>query len=210
MNNNRPYMHGYWSPCKWFFNSSFLSPLSNYNKLAWQNKKEEENNHPTTKPNATTKHRNLAQKISQNQHKINPKSTEKKLENPTQNQDKPTGKPNSKSIKTHQETQPKNSPNPSKNPAQTILNKKLTWNAQQSRICRSICYRRVFHCCRRLGVGGEGLVVEERGRGKGEREAKSADRWGGDGGGELGVSWIGELGVGEGKRETGEWAEKGK
>ena len=58
-------------------------------------------------------------------------------------------------------------------------------------------------------------MMEERGRGEGEREgeskreAESADGWGGDGG-ELGVSWIDELGVGEGKRETGEWAEKGK
>ena len=41
-----------------------------YNNLARQNKKkEEENNRPTTKPSATTKHRNLAQKI-------NSKSTE--------------------------------------------------------------------------------------------------------------------------------------
>ena len=62
-----------------------------------QNKKEEENNHPTTKPNATTKHRNLAQKI-------NPKSIEKQLENPTQNQDKPIGKPNPKVVQTHWKT----------------------------------------------------------------------------------------------------------
>ena len=54
-------------------------------------------------PNTATQHI----KISQNQHKINLKSTKKQLENLTQNQDKPTGKLNSKSIKTHQETQPK-------------------------------------------------------------------------------------------------------
>ena len=35
-----------------------------------------QNNHPTTKPNATTKHNNLAQSINQTQLKINPKSTE--------------------------------------------------------------------------------------------------------------------------------------
>ena len=80
--------------------TKILSP-NIYNNSAWHNKKKEaKNNHPTTKPSTTTKHRNLAQKI-------NPKSTEKQLENPTQNQDKPTGKPNSKSIKTHGETQPK-------------------------------------------------------------------------------------------------------
>ena len=82
-------------------------------------------------------------KFTQNQHKINPKSMEKKLENPTQNQDKLTGKPNSKSIKTHRKTQPKNSPNPPKNLPQTILNRKITWKAQRSRICCSIC----CHCC---------------------------------------------------------------
>ena len=86
---------------------------------------------------------------------IYPKSTEKQLENPTQNQDKPTGKPYSKSIKTHWETQSKNSPNSLENPSQTILNGKLTWKAQRSRIycpicyhyCRSIYYHLVFHYC---------------------------------------------------------------
>ena len=63
MNSNRAYMHSYYLLCKWFFNSFFLSLLSNYNKLVRQNKKEEENNHPTTK------YRNLAQKNI-------PKSTE--------------------------------------------------------------------------------------------------------------------------------------
>ena len=58
---------------------------------------------PAPPPNTATQHR----KLTQNQQKINPKSTEKQLENPTQNQDKPSGKPNSKSIKTHGETQPK-------------------------------------------------------------------------------------------------------
>ena len=48
-----------------------LLPFPNiYNNPARQNKKkEEENNHPTTKLSATSKHRNLSQKI-------NPKSTE--------------------------------------------------------------------------------------------------------------------------------------
>ena len=47
-------------------------------------------------------------------------------------------------------------------------------------------------------------MVEERGRGEGEREGKSerevelVDGWGGD---ELGVSWIGELGAWEWVRE---------
>ena len=74
--------------------------------------------------------------------------------NPIQNQQKPKNQPNSKSIKTHWETQPKNSPHPPENPA------------QRSRICSRICCRRIFHCCRRLKVGGEGSVVEERGRAK--------------------------------------------
>ena len=76
MNNNRVYMHGYCSPCKWLFYSFKLSsikllPFPNiYNNPARQNKKkEEENNHLTTKVSATTKHRNLSQKI-------NPKLTE--------------------------------------------------------------------------------------------------------------------------------------
>ena len=69
-----------------------------YNNPERQNKKKDvENNHPTTKPSTTTKHRNLAQKI-------NPKSTEKQLENPTQNQSKLTGKPNPKSSWTHHKT----------------------------------------------------------------------------------------------------------
>ena len=114
-----------------------------YNNPARQNKEnEEKNNHPTTKLSTTTKHRNLAppnqhqhklceqliihHKFSQNQHKINPKSTEKQLENPTlksrqihwktqlkinqnslrnpiQKQSKPTGKPipNHTQGKTH-------------------------------------------------------------------------------------------------------------
>ena len=49
--------------------TKILSP-NVYNNSAWHNKKKEaKNNHPTTKPSTTTKHRNLAQKI-------NPKSTE--------------------------------------------------------------------------------------------------------------------------------------
>ena len=84
--------------------------------------------------------------------------------NPTQNQQKPKNQPNSKSIKTHRETQPKNSPHPPENPA------------QRSRICCPICYhychrafhcyRRIFHCYHRLEVGGEGSIMEERGRAK--------------------------------------------
>ena len=59
-------------------------------------------------------------------------------------------------------------------------------------------------------MGGEGSVVEERGRAKAKgrpnrlvAEATIAASWIG----ELGMSWIGwvgELGVGEGKREMGE------
>ena len=84
--------------------------------------------------------------------------------NRTQNQQKTKNQPNSKSIKTHLETQPKNSTHLPENPA------------QRSRICHLICChcccrvfhccRRIFHCCRRLEVGGEGSVVEERGRAK--------------------------------------------
>ena len=101
MNSNHAYIHGYCSCVNDFF-IPFFSLLSIklllfpniYNNPTCQNKKEEENNHPTTKPNATTKHRNIAQKI-------NPKSIEKQLENPTQNQDKPIGKPNPKIVQTH-------------------------------------------------------------------------------------------------------------
>ena len=58
-----------------FFILFYLSSIklllfpNHYNNLARQN------NHPTTKPSATTKHRNLAQSINQTQLKINSKST---------------------------------------------------------------------------------------------------------------------------------------
>ena len=52
------------------FYKNALSNVYNNPALAWQNKKKEaRNNPPTTKPNTTNKHHNLAQKI-------NPKSTE--------------------------------------------------------------------------------------------------------------------------------------
>ena len=54
-------------------------------------------------PHTATYHR----KLTQNQQKINPKSTEKQLENPTQNQYKPTSKPNPKTVQTYRKTQPK-------------------------------------------------------------------------------------------------------
>ena len=135
---------------------------------------------------------------------------EKQLENSTQNQDKPTGKPNSKSIKTQGETQPKNNPNPLENPAQTILNG--TWKAQQSRICRSIYYRwvfhcchRIFHCCRRLGVGGEGSVVEERGRAK---VRGRLNQWKAEAAAAATAGWVRRLWEeSEGNRELGERVE---
>ena len=109
MNNNRVYMHGYCSPCKWLFYSFFLSPLSNYfpsptftttQRTRIRRRKKKITTQP---PNTATYHR----KLTQNQQKINPKSTEKQLENPTQNQYKPTGKPNPKTVQTYRKTQPK-------------------------------------------------------------------------------------------------------
>ena len=122
MNSNRAYIYIYIYTVTvhvkmiFFLLIFFLSPLSNYfssststttssfpnvyNNPGRQNKKEAENNHPTTKPSTTTQHCKLA-------HEINSKSMENQLENPTQNQDNPTGKLNSKSIKIHRETQPK-------------------------------------------------------------------------------------------------------
>ena len=102
INRNREYIHGYCSPCKRFFNSFFLSPLSNCNKLTWQGRRiskrhrhrhchrhHQTTTNPTTKPSATTKHRNLAQKNipksietqKSTQPKINrnPKSTQPKI-----------------------------------------------------------------------------------------------------------------------------------
>ena len=75
MNSNRAYIHGYCSPCKQFFNII----LSSVKPLPFPNHRDNparQNNHPTTKLRATTKHRNLAQSINQTQLKINPKSTE--------------------------------------------------------------------------------------------------------------------------------------
>ena len=64
MNSNREYIHGYCSPCKRFFNSFFLSPLSNCNRLARGRSQRhyQTTTNSTTKPSTTTKHRNLAQK----------------------------------------------------------------------------------------------------------------------------------------------------
>ena len=171
MNSNREYIHGYCSPCKRFFNSFFLSLISNCNKLTRQGRRiskrhrhRQTTTNPTTKPNATTKHRNLAQKnipkSTETQKSTQPKINRNPKINPTQNQQKPKNQPNSKSIKNHRETKPKNSTHPPENPD------------QRSRICRPICCHccrrvfhccQIFHCCRRLEVGGEGSVVEERG-----------------------------------------------
>ena len=64
INSNCAYIHGYCSPCKRFFNSFFLSPLSNCNRLVRgrSQRHHQTTTNPTTKPNTTTKHRNLAQK----------------------------------------------------------------------------------------------------------------------------------------------------
>ena len=71
MNSNCAYIHSYCSPCKRFFNSFFLSPLSNCNRLAQgrSQRHHQTTTNPTTKPSTTTEHRNLAQKNI-------PKSTE--------------------------------------------------------------------------------------------------------------------------------------
>ena len=109
MNSNREYIHGYCSPCKRFFNSFCLSPLSNYNRLARgrSQRHHQTTTNPTTKPSTTTKHRNLAQKKSQNQQKPknqpNPKSTETQnipnRYNSAQRQPhRPTGNPSEKPI----------------------------------------------------------------------------------------------------------------
>ena len=84
MNSNREYIHGYCSPCKRFFNSFFLSPLSNCNKLARGRSQRhyQTTTNSTTKPSTTTKHRNLAQKKY-------PKINRNPKINPTQNQQKP-------------------------------------------------------------------------------------------------------------------------
>ena len=196
MNSNREYIHGYCSPCKRFFNSFFLSPLSNCNKLTWQGRR------------ISKRHRHRHHQTPQPSTEKYPKINRNSKINSTQNQQKPKNQPNSKSIKNHRETKPKNSTHPPENPD------------QRSRIYRLICCHccpRVFHCCqifhcyRRLEVGGEGSVVEEREWAK-AKEADSIGGWG-RGGGELGVSWIGwvgELGVSEGRREKGDWAEREK
>ena len=71
MNSNCAYIHGYCSPCKRFFNSFFLSPLSNCSRPARgrSQRHHQTTTNPTTKPSTTTEHRNLAQKNI-------PKSTE--------------------------------------------------------------------------------------------------------------------------------------
>ena len=115
MNNNHVYMHGYYSPCKWLFYSFFLSPLSNYfpsptftttQRARIRRRKKKITTQPPNlapPPNTATYHR----KLTQNQQKINPKSTEKQLENPTQNQSKLTSKSNPKTVQTHWKTQHK-------------------------------------------------------------------------------------------------------
>ena len=81
MNSNCAYIHGYCSLCKQFFNiifsHYFLYPVKRLLFPNHYNNPARQNNHPTTKPSATTKHRNLAQSINQTQLKINPKSTKK-------------------------------------------------------------------------------------------------------------------------------------
>ena len=125
MNSNRAYIHGYCSPCKWFFSSFFLSPLSNCNRLARGRSQRhyQTTTNPTTKPSTTTKHRNLAQKnISKSvetqkstQPKINrnPKYTQSlqlSTAPTTQTHRKPIGKTHMKNpTKTHMK-------NPSENP----------------------------------------------------------------------------------------------
>ena len=60
MNSNRTYIHGYCSPCKQFFNIIF-SPLSN--DFSSPTITTTQRDRITTKPSATTKHRNLAECI---------------------------------------------------------------------------------------------------------------------------------------------------
>ena len=100
---------------------------------------------------------------------------EKQLENPTQNQDKPTGKPNPKTVQPHWKTQPK--PYSTENSLEMPNGAKSTASAAigfavvGSSIAIVSWGWEVKGC--RLGVGGEGSVVEERGRGEGKREGKS-------------------------------------
>ena len=103
MNSNHAYIHGYCSPCKRFFNSFFLSPLSNCNRLARGRSQRhyQTTTNPTTKPSTTTKYRNLAQK---NIPKINPTQNQQKPQiypiATTQHSAKhrPTGNPSEKPI----------------------------------------------------------------------------------------------------------------
>ena len=124
MNSNREYIHGYCSPCKRFFNSFFLSPLSNCNRLARgrSHRHHQTTTNPTTKPSTTTKHRNLAQKKSQNQQKPKNQPNPKSIETPNipnrynsaqRQPHRPTGNPSEKPIwkiqqkptwKTHRKT----------------------------------------------------------------------------------------------------------
>ena len=135
------------------------APPPNYNKPNHHS----QCHHQTPQPSTET-----YPKINRNS-KINPTQNQQKPKNqPNPKSTKPKNQPNSKSIKTHWETQPKNSPHPLEN------------LAQRSQICSPIyCHRvfhcccRIFHCCRQLEVGGEGSVVEERGRAKGKGWAKA-------------------------------------
>ena len=124
MNSNRAYIHGYCSPCKRFFNSIFLSPLSNCNRLVQgrSQRHHQTTTNPTTKPSTTTKHRNLAQKNTPKSTETQ-KSTQPKINrNPkytqslqlstaptTQTHRKPIGKTHMKNpIKTHVKNPPEN------------------------------------------------------------------------------------------------------
>ena len=120
MNSNCAYIHGYCSPCKRFFNSFFLSPLSNYNRLARgrSQRHHQTTTNPTTKPSTTTtiEHRNLAQKnipkSTETQNQPNPKYTQSlqlSTAPTTQTHRKPIGKTHMKNpTKTHMKNPPEN------------------------------------------------------------------------------------------------------
>ena len=96
MNSNRAYIHGYCSSCKRFFNSFFLSPLSNCNRLARgrsQHHHQTQRHHQTPQP-STEKY----PKINRNP-KINPPQNQPNRYNSTQRQPhRPTGNPSKKPI----------------------------------------------------------------------------------------------------------------
>ena len=109
MNSNRAYIHGYCSSCKRFFNSFFLSPLSNCNRLARgrsQHHHQTQRHHQTPQP-STEKY----PKINRNP-KINPPQNQPNRYNSTQRQPhRPTGNPSKKThMKNPTETHMKNPP----------------------------------------------------------------------------------------------------